>query len=76
MMAKFGEGDELWIELQEAQLPGGLLVKHPEIFMLEHAPPGRCWLNLTAYIELTVKDVQLKLLAGIITRAIMGEGDG
>lgn len=53
----FDDEQHLWIELFDGRIPGEMLVKHPEMFMVEHDAPGRTMIDLTAYIAL-VHDIR------------------
>jgi hypothetical protein len=48
----FSEDDHLWMVVTDSKLPAELMVKHPELFMIEHDPPCRVMVDLTAYISL------------------------
>jgi hypothetical protein len=46
----FSKDDHLWMVVTDSKLPAELMVKHPELFAIEHDHPARVMVNLTAYI--------------------------
>ncbi len=56
-MAFFDDDHHLWIELTSGKLPPKLMVENSSLFLIEHGPPKRVMVDLTAYIAL-IQDIR------------------